>query len=373
MTTRPIRVLVADDSVVVRRLVTNVLSSSPGIEVVGTAPNGRIALAKIEQLDPDLVTLDIEMPDMDGIETLVALREQPPDLPVIMFSTLTERGAAVTIEALMRGANDYVTKPANVGSVSEAMERVRAELVPRIRTLCPHLATGPTSAGSVPEETSPLGDRAVRRPSPSAPSRVDVVVVGISTGGPSALAEIVPQLPADLAVPVLIVQHMPPMFTRLLAERLDRSTTLSVREVAGGEAPGAQSCWVAPGDRHLVLEGSAAAPRLVLDDGPRENSCRPAVDVLFRTAAATYGPHVLGVVMTGMGRDGVRGCEEIVSAGGQVIVQDEATSVVWGMPGSVAREGLADDVVPLHQIPAEIERRVALGRVPATPAVGAAR
>ena len=360
----PIRVLVADDSVVVRRLVTNVLSSSPGIEVVGSAANGRLALAKIEQLNPDLVTLDVEMPDMNGIETLVALREHRPDLPVIMFSTLTERGAAVTLEALMRGANDYVTKPANVGSVAEAMDRVREELVPKIRSLCGVAA--PDAPAVVRPAPSPP-----RRPAPVVPTRVDAVVVGISTGGPSALAEIVPQLPGDLDVPIYIVQHMPPMFTRLLAERLDRTTALEVAEAAGGESARAGTCWVAPGDRHLVLQGSGASVRLALDDGPRENSCRPSVDVLFRSAAAVYGPNLLAVVMTGMGQDGLHGCEHVVDAGGQVLAQDEASSVVWGMPGAVAHAGLADLILPLTDIPAEITRRVAVGRVAARPPVGA--
>jgi two-component system, chemotaxis family, protein-glutamate methylesterase/glutaminase len=364
--TRPTRVLVTDDSVVVRRLVTNVLSSSPGIEVVGSAPNGRIALAKIDQLEPDLVTLDVEMPDMDGIETLVALRANRPNLPVIMFSTLTERGAAVTLEALMRGANDYVTKPANVGSVSEAMDRVREELVPKIHSLC----GSPVPGGPV---TARLAAGPPRRPKPVVANRVDAVVIGISTGGPSALADIIPQLPGDLDVPVLIVQHMPPMFTRLLAERLDRTTDLVVSEAGGGERAAPRTCLVAPGDRHLVVHGSGASARVALDDGPRENSCRPAVDVLFRSAAAAYGPNLLAVVMTGMGQDGMHGCEHVVDAGGQVIVQDEASSVVWGMPGSVAHAGLADAIVPLADIPAEITRRVAVGRVSARPPVGAAQ
>jgi two-component system, chemotaxis family, protein-glutamate methylesterase/glutaminase len=366
VTTVPIRVLVADDSVVVRRLVTNVLSSSPGIEVVGSAPNGRIALAKIDQLDPDLVTLDVEMPDMDGIETLIAIRERRPHLPVIMFSTLTERGAVVTLEALMRGANDYVTKPANVGSVNEAMERVRSELVPRVHSLCGFVDTATPTQPTRPSVAPP------RRVPPAVPPRVDAVVIGISTGGPSALAEIVPRLPGELAVPVLIVQHMPPMFTRLLAERLDRSTGLGVAEASGGESASPGTCWIAPGDRHLVVEagGGGAAAHLRVDDGPRENSCRPAVDVLFRSASATYGPHLLAVVMTGMGQDGLAGCEHVVAAGGQVIVQDEASSVVWGMPGSVARAGLADAVLPLDALPAEIARRVAVGRASSRPVAG---
>lgn len=388
MTTEPAgrraRVLITDDAVVVRRLVSDVLGSVPTIDVVGTAPNGRIALQKIPQLSPDIVILDVEMPDMDGIATLVAIREAHPHLPVVMFSTLTERGASITLEALMRGANDYVTKPANVGSVAEAMERVRAELVPRIHALC---GIADPDEPARPTVVSPLDARRIRRavggtsnrlgatedpratpPQRTAPlgppARVDLVVIGVSTGGPNALANLIPSLPGDLPVPVLIVQHMPPMFTRLLAERLDNHSALSVREAAGGEVLAPGQCWIAPGDRHLEVTGDTTSGlRLALHDGPRENSCRPAVDVLFRSAAAAMGRNVLGVVMTGMGHDGLRGSEDLTTAGARVVVQDEASSVVWGMPGAVVGAGLADEVLPLDQIGTAIRRRVATGRV----------
>ncbi|MGY6499434.1 MAG: protein-glutamate methylesterase/protein-glutamine glutaminase [Acidimicrobiales bacterium] len=366
------RVLIADDAVVVRRLVSDVLSAVPTIDVVGTAANGRLALAKIPQVSPDIVILDVEMPDMDGIETLTSIRAEYPRLPVIMFSTLTERGAAITLEALMRGANDYVTKPANVGSVSEAMERVRSELVPRIHGLCGITPVGAASTEPVTARRPRVAARPVR---PTVPGgRVDAVVVGISTGGPSALADIIPALPSDLGVPVFIVQHMPPMFTRLLAERLDRTTPISVTEAGGGEPAVAGTCLIAPGDRHMVVaRGASGDVVAALNDGPRENSCRPAVDVLFRSAAEVYGPHLLGVVMTGMGQDGLRGSDDIVAAGGSVVVQDEATSVVWGMPGAVAQAGLANAVVPLSQIPGEIARRVAAGRSATRPVAGVTR
>ncbi|MFP3906706.1 MAG: chemotaxis response regulator protein-glutamate methylesterase [Acidimicrobiales bacterium] len=384
--------LIVDDAVVIRRLVSDVLGGVRTIEVVGTARNGRLALAKLPQLDPDLVILDVEMPEMDGIETLTALRELRPRLPVIMFSTLTEQGTAITLEALMRGANDYVPKPANVGSVSEAMDRVRSELVPRIHSLCGLDTTPPAADATIPRTRSqPVGSTGPRpvvpdRPAGAAPDqRVDAVVIGISTGGPSALAEIVPLLPADLAVPLLVVQHMPPMFTRLLAERLDRSTALAVAEAGGGESLGAGQCWIAPGDRHLKVgparlappeDGSRASRRashIEIEDGPSENSCRPSVDVLFRSAAHVYGPHLLGVVMTGMGQDGLKGSEAIVAAGGRVISQDEPTSVVWGMPGAVTRAGLSDAVLPLREVPAEIVRRVAAHRCESSPRMGTVR
>jgi two-component system chemotaxis response regulator CheB len=360
------RVLVVDDSVVVRRIVTDVLAEDPALEVAGVAAHGRIALAKIPQLNPDLVTLDVEMPELDGLATLKAIRARYPRLPVVMFSTLTERGAAVTMEALLAGANDYVTKPANVGSVPEAMQRIRQELIPRIHALCGREpgrgavnASRPTSLAASNSRPAPLTHRSRNGPT-TVP--VEAIVVGVSTGGPNALAALLPKLPADLPVPVLVVQHMPPMFTRLLAERLDRETSLSVAEAEDGAPVTPGRVLIAPGDRHLVVRRRGTMIVAGLDDGPPENSCRPAVDVLFRSAAAVYGRHVLAVVMTGMGSDGARGSEHVRAAGGGVLVQDEATSVVWGMPGAVVRLGLADEVLALDQLPTAIVRRVAATR-----------
>ncbi len=400
---RKVRVMVVDDSVVVRRLLCDIISADPALEVVGTAENGARALARLPQFDPDLITLDIEMPELDGLDTLVAVRKRFPRLPVIMFSTLTARGATATIDALTRGASDYVTKPSNVGSLAEGRQAIRDQLIPKIKSLCPRGPSG--SAGARPPvpvaapsgvrtlppvspvpapsgiRTLPAGAWAVPVPSgvrtlPPAPSgvralplssrtgswRVDAVVIGVSTGGPNALAHLLPALPADLPVPVLIVQHMPPMFTALLAERLAKVSRLPVREAAGGERLGPRQAWVAPGGFHLELALGAPGWNLRLQTGASENSCRPAADVLFRSAVGAYGAGVLGVVLTGMGQDGTKGCEAIRAAGGQVLAQDEATSVVWGMPGSVARAGLADKVLPLDQLAAEVVRRVRVAR-----------
>lgn len=366
------RILVVDDAVAVRRIVTNVLGDEPDLEVVGTAPNGRIALQKIEQLNPDLVTLDIEMPVMDGLETLKEIRKTHPRLPVIMFSTLTERGAAVTMEALMHGANEYVTKPANVGSVTEAMERIREELVPKIQALT-GLAPRPTKAAPTsthtPQPTAPapsartLGrgpaQPAGRRPATRTPELpVQAVVIGVSTGGPNALAVLIPALPKDLGVPVLIVQHMPPMFTRLLAERLDGASPLAVREAGHDEWVEPGHVLLAPGGRHLEVHRKGTRVYTALTDGPLENSCRPAADVLLRTASRAYGAGTLGVIMTGMGVDGRRGTEHVRDVGGHVLVQDEATSVVWGMPGAAVQAGTVDAVVPLPELAAAISTRV---------------
>jgi len=351
---RKIRVLVVDDSVVIRRLLTDVLSADPEIELAGTAPNGRIALAKLPQLNPDLVTLDIEMPELDGLNTLPELRKLYPKLPVIMFSTLTERGALSTLDALARGATDYVTKPANVGSVAAAIQSVKDQLIPKIKALCP-LEPPPISRTTLPRSISP-------RPVARSAQRCEAVVIGSSTGGPQALAAVLTKLPANLSVPILIVQHMPPVFTHHLAVRLNQESGLDVREAAGGEILRPGQVFIAPGNFHLEIRRLGLSIQTALQQGQPENSCRPAVDVLFRSAARVFGPACLAVVLTGMGQDGMRGAQHIVQAGGTVIAQDEATSVVWGMPRAITEAGLASQVGPLSSIAQLIVRHVAIGR-----------
>jgi len=358
-----IRVLVVDDSVVVRKLVTDVLATDPEVEIVGTAANGRIALAKILQLNPDIITLDIEMPVMNGIETLRELRVLHPKLPVIMFSTLSERGAAVTLEALSLGASDYVTKPSNVGSVTIAQQRIRDELIPKIKALCGRkrgASIGTLVAGAPTATLAPVA-RPPKVP-PPLDRRIDVIAIGVSTGGPNALAMLIPLLPADFPVPIVIVQHMPPVFTKLLAERICKTSRLSVREGIASGAVERGSVWIAPGNYHMQVRRERDGVRLALDQGTPENSCRPAVDVLFRSIARTYGNRALGVVLTGMGQDGLRGAEELVDAGSRVIAQDQASSVVWGMPGFVAQAGLAERVLPLSQMADELNHRAREGR-----------
>jgi len=340
---RKIRVLIVDDSTVIRRLLSDSLAADPQIEIAGTAAHGRIALAKIPQVNPDVVTLDMEMPEMDGIATLVEIRKIYPNLPIVMFSTLTERGATATLDALAKGANDYVTKPANVGSVNAAMQKVREELVPRLKALCPSLMPAP----SIP--IIPRTERAASKSS-QGKCRIDAVVIGSSTGGPDALQAIIPNLPASFPVPIVVVQHMPPIFTRHLAERLNQLSALTVAEATHDDPIHAGGVWIAPGDFHLGFKRVGNEVRTQLDQGTPENSCRPAVDVMFRSAVSIYGGNLLAVVLTGMGQDGARGCEPIHAAGGQILVQDQATSVVWGMPGAVCRAGLATSVQPLSQI-----------------------
>jgi two-component system chemotaxis response regulator CheB len=349
-----IRVLVVDDAVVIRRIVSDVLTADPGIEIAGTAANGKIALAKIPQINPDLVTLDVEMPEMDGLETVRAIRKLYPKLPVIMFSTLTSRGALSTLDALAAGASDYVTKPANVGSVATAMARIREELIPKIKGLCVRSAVSASAATPAP---APRPKRVLPSNVGTA-NRVEVVVIGVSTGGPNALAEVIPALPGNLPVPILIVQHMPPVFTKALADRLNQKSDLTVKEAEHGDEIKPGCVYLAPGDFHMTMERSLTRRIIRLNQEVPENSCRPAVDVLFRSAAAIEGSATLGVILTGMGQDGLRGSQVIQEAGGSIIAQDEATSVVWGMPGFIARAGLAEQLVPLTEVAHVIARRV---------------
>jgi two-component system chemotaxis response regulator CheB len=272
-----------------------------------------------------------------------------------MFSTLTQKGAVATIDALSLGASDYVTKPANVGSVTAALQKVREELIPRIKSLCPrHPQSGRR------EPARPAAEGVTRRPSNLAPRPVEIICIAVSTGGPNALADIFRQLPAELRVPIVIVQHMPPVFTTYLAQRLTANSPLHVFEARTGDALRPGCAWLAPGDFHLTLERHAGGVFTALNQGPPENSCRPAADMLFRSVAEVYGAGTLGVVLTGMGQDGLRGCEAIHAAGGRIIVQDEPSSVVWGMAGAVFRGGLADEVLPLDQVPARLAQLAGL-------------
>lgn len=345
----PLRIFIVDDSAVIRRLLGEVLSSEPGIEVAGTAGNGAVALSQVANIKPDLITLDVDMPVMDGLETVAELRKLYPRLPVIMFSRLTERGATATLDALARGASDYVSKPSGAGSLDLARERVRAELVPKIRVLC-------ARGRAVPQP------RPAVAVAPSQQARIDIVAIGSSTGGPNALVELIPGIPESFPVPIVIVQHMPPLFTRLMAERMRSQANLAVREGEDGARVEGGQVWIAPGGHHMAVVRKGPHALLALTEDPPENSCRPAVDVLFRSVAQAFGAHVLAVVLTGMGSDGTRGAKTIRDAGGEVFIQDQASSVVWGMPGSVAAAGLANNICPLDRMAAEITGRVMLRR-----------
>lgn len=344
-----IRVLVVDDAVIVRSRVAKLLSSDAELEVVGVAAHGRIAIAKIPQVNPDVVILDVEMPEMDGLETLAAIRKTHPNLPVIMFSTFTRTGAKATLEALALGATDYATKPSNLGSVEAANQHICDELIPKIKLFGSGIAKV-QSPTVIPQSNAP--------PNRLSSQKVELLAIGVSTGGPNALAVLLPALPKNFPVPILIVQHMPPMFTKLLAERLTSKCQIPVEEAIPNTVLEPGQAWIAPGDYHMLVQQEGTGVKIVTNQAPAENSCRPSVDVLFRSVAQVYGAKTLAVILTGMGQDGLRGCECIRSQGGQILVQDQASSVVWGMPGFVANAGFADRVIPLGQMADEIISRL---------------
>ncbi|MEP0919460.1 chemotaxis response regulator protein-glutamate methylesterase [Leptolyngbya sp. DQ-M1] len=354
---QPIRVLIVDDAVMVRSRLSKILAAEPQIEVVGVASSGRIALARLSQLNPDVIILDIEMPDLDGLQTLAQIRQLNPRLPVIMFSAMTTIGAIATLDALSLGASDYATKPSQMDNVDHLTDYLRATLIPKIKALSQKI----TQNRSAPiSDISPKATPTTAAFSSSQLHRssAEIVAIGVSTGGPNALAALLSELPADFPVPIVIVQHMPPMFTKLLAERLSTKCALPVWEATLGAKLRPGTVWIAPGDYHLRVKDTDSTVQLVIDQSPARNFCRPSADVLLESVAEVYGDRALGVILTGMGQDGLRGCQKIHDRNGQILAQDEASSVVWGMPGFVVNAGLADAVLPLDQIMPEILRRV---------------
>ena len=352
----PIRVLIVDDSLTIRSVLATTLADDPELQVVGTAADGQLGLVRIRESIPDIVLLDVEMPVMDGITMLRELRRIQPRLPVLMFSSLTERGAKAAIEALVAGADDYVAKPQG-SNLADVATRIRAEIIPRIKQLVPRRQEAvDVSGGRVATVQAPAHSPRVPRRVRS--EKIAAVVVAVSTGGPSALADFLPAFVSRSSVPVLIVQHMPPVFTSHLAQRLTHICNLPVREAQSGHVLAAGDSLLAPGGLHMEVVKTGSAVSVGLTTAAPENSCRPSADVLFRSAAKIWGAGTLAVVLTGMGRDGFQGCEAIVAAGGDVLAQDESTSVVWGMPGHVARAGLADAILPLSQLGVEVSLRL---------------
>ena len=349
-----IRVLIVDDSAVMRSLLRSVVSTDAALDVAGTASDGLSALNALSVVRPDLVLLDVEMPVMDGLETLKLMRERAPRLPIIMCSALTQRGAQVTIESLASGASDYVAKPAGQVTREAATQALAAELIPKIRALTMRRGELFTTRGGSLFPSAAAQHVSARHVPTGAPA---AVLIGVSTGGPAALDVILSALPAAFPLPVFVVQHMPDLFTRKLAERLNMRCALGVCEAADGMAVRAGRVYIARGDWHMKLVAvPGQSHTLRLDQAPLENHCRPSVDVLFRSAARVYGGNLLAVMLTGMGHDGLAGTRTLYDFGATILAQDEATSAVWGMPGAIVHENLAHTVLPLQQIAAEILR-----------------
>ena len=367
-----VRVLIVDDSAVMRKIIASALQKDPAIEVVGFAANGLQAIDAIKTYSPDVMTLDIEMPEMDGLTALREIRKTNKYLPIIMFSSLTHKGAQAAVMALTAGASDYVGKPAtSAGSIDGAFKVLETELIPKIIGLAKRVKLRQAREANTPDGKSPAPApipkvNAVAEPIKSKSIEassgqsvipvkpVQAVCIGVSTGGPMALMQVFSQISTPLSVPIFIVQHMPPSFTALLAARLSAAGVMTVKEAEEGEIALSGTAYIAPGGFHMTLEKSGTKTIIHLNTEPPENSCRPAVDVLFRAAAEVYGGGVLAVMLTGMGYDGLKGSQAIASKGGQIIAQDEATSVVWGMPGAVVQAGLANAVLPIEKMSEEI-------------------
>lgn len=337
---KKIRVLIVDDTALMRKIISDILKRDPEIEVVGTAPDGYLAIRKIKRLKPDVVTMDVEMPRMDGLTALSKIMEENP-LPVIMVSSHTYEGAKITLEALELGAFDFIPKP--TGIKSEAFEIIADSLIKKVKAA----AMAKIEKKQVGEETK--GTVSSENLSEEKFS-VDIVGIGISTGGPPSLRTIFKKFPGDYPVPITVVQHMPPGFTRALAERLNKISKLNVKEAENGEKLEKYTVYIAPGDFHMEIKNN----RVVLNKKDRVWGQRPAADPLFFSIAKEYGKFSLGVVMTGMGRDGAQGLKMIKDKGGRTIAQDKESSVVFGMPRVAIEEGCVDLVVPLDKIPEAI-------------------
>lgn len=359
------RILVVDDSCLYQRLLSDVINSREGLEVVGVASNGQIALSMMEKTQPDLVTLDILMPEMDGIQTLIQLRKNWPSVKTIMVSSLSSEGSDAALDALALGASEYAAKPGSGKGISNIRLDLGNDLLPKIEALCGLdtqrlLQKNNTDSIALSEEKNPGVRSVVNKRTMSGAQPLELVAIGISTGGPDALATLLSQLPIDIGVPIVIVQHMPAAFTEKLAKRLDTSSSLKVIEAKIGDKLRAGSVYIAPGDYHMVLERIGAEVFVNLNRDEPENSCRPSVDPLFRSISSIYKDRCLGVIMTGMGSDGLNGCESLAAVGCPIIVQDELTSVVWGMPKLVAMAGLAQEQVPLDRM-AEVISNIVKG------------
>ena len=361
----PLRVLVVDDTAFYRKIVSEVLSEIPDVEVIGTANNGKIAMSKIASLKPDILTLDIEMPEMNGLDVLSSIRSEGHDVGAIVLSTLTHKGGDLTMQALDLGAFDFITKP-ETKNIEESKKQIKNALSSMFKAYSRrqeirNILEGRLSLFKNDKETEakvpPIG--AVRRVSSSVDRRkrtAEIIGIGVSTGGPKALSQMMPEIPADINVPILIVQHMPSIFTQSLAKSLDSKCALNVKEAIDGETVQPNVAFIAPGGKQMkIVAGMDGRERIVrITDDPPENSCKPSVDYLFRSIAQHYIGRSAGVIMTGMGSDGSEGLSLMKRNGATIIAQDESTCIVYGMPKKAIDGGLVDIIAPLDQIASEI-------------------
>ena len=362
---RPLKVLIVDDTIVYRKIVNDVLSDLPDVQVVGSAHNGKAAITKIASLKPDLLILDIEMPEMNGLEVLEYIKDKGIDVGAVMLSTLTHEGGEMTMKALDLGAFDFILKPQE-GSMAENTEALKKTIVPILKAFArrneiKHLLKGKISPkeGDIENKRSSESDQVVHlmhAVSSRLRQKSEIVAIGISTGGPKALAQMMPSLPSDLGVPILIVQHMPPMFTMSLAKSLDTKCSFDVREAKDGEPVVSNVALIAPGGKQMkIMAGGDGKSRVIkITDDPSENNCKPSVDYLFRSIAHHYVGRATGVIMTGMGSDGFLGLQLMKKSGSTIIAQNGETSVVYGMPKGPIDAGIVDIIAPLDMIASEI-------------------
>ena len=361
---KKIRVLIVDDTALYRKIIRDVMEVFPEVEVVGTAPNGKIALSKIDLLQPDMMTLDVEMPEMNGLETLEALRQLPRKPAVVMISSLTQRDAQVTMKALELGAFDFIAKPAG-GSLQENIENLKMQFKPKLDAMLSRLQISvaekrrvrPVEADRAQQRIPAVGSKKISGKKPK------IIALGISTGGPRALAEVIPALPENLPVPVVIVQHMPPVFTKALADSLNKKSRVVVEEGQDGAILQGGHVYIAPGGKQMRIENSASPGKYIIriTDDPPENHCKPSADYLFRSVDALFKERALGVIMTGMGRDGTGGLKLMKRNGANVIAQDEKSCVVYGMPMEAVKAGVVDEILPLNSMASRINN-ICMGR-----------
>lgn len=353
----PLNVLIVDDTITYRSILTRVVEEIPNARVVGTANNGKVALSKLGMSSIDLVLLDIEMPELDGLETLKIINRTLPQVGVVMVSGMSRSSADITIRALEMGALDFISKP-DGDNPNESKQELHRKLSHVFRHF--QMKRGASSKGT--PSVLPVQPKPPSVEAPSVPSsHFDVLAIGVSTGGPNALSELIPALPEDLGVPILLVQHMPPVFTESLANSLNRKSKVAVKEATHGEAVMANTVYIAPGGKHMALVRENNTVKIVINEDPPENSCRPAVDVLFRSVSRIYGKNVLSVIMTGMGSDGALGVKALKQTGCYSLIQSEKTCVVYGMPKAVAEMKLADESIDLGKMAERITHLIKKG------------